>query len=171
MAQQVPTKFRYPFPDKLERMPGDDFECVGPSLTKQSEAEACDINSIMERYVNTGVLEHVRENAGRYADLPLQFDYQQAVNMVMESEKAFLAMPASIRARFENDPARFLAFAEEHPDDYLVQLGIVPEEQPALTPASASAPAAPAMAVEQPGLPGTDTPSEKATVRMKPGKK
>lgn len=161
MAQQAPGKFRYPFPDKVERLPGDDFACEGVSLTKQSEAESCDINAIMQRYVNTGVLEHVRENAGRYADLPLQFDYQQAVHMVMESEKAFLAMPAPIRARFDNDPGRFLAFAEEHPDDYLVQLGIVPDVLPAV-PAEGRT-----VEVEQPGLPGTDTLPEKATVKMK----
>lgn len=160
------TKFRYPFPDKVVRLPGDDFECEGVSLTKQSEADACDINRIMERYVNTGVLEHVRENAGRYADLPPQMDYQQAVHTVRESEKAFLAMPAQIRARFENDPARFLAFAEQNPDDYLVQLGIVPEELPAQP---AAAPGV-TVEVEQHGLPGTETPPVRSTVSMK-GKK
>lgn len=149
-------QFREPFPVKPYRLEGDDFECEGESLTKQSEADACDINKIMARYVNTGVIEHIKENAAQYLDLPHQLEYQDAVNLVLSSQSAFAAMPAEIRARFANSPAMFLQFVDANPD-YLEKLGIgskaelvasvaAPAPGPAAAPAAAEG-AAPAAAV------------------------
>lgn len=140
MEHQVIGKFREPFPDKPYRLPGDDFECEGETLAKQSEADACDINLIMARYVKTGVIEHVRENAGQYLHLPRQFEYQDAVNVVLNSESAFAAMPAEIRARFGNSPAAFLQFADQNAD-YLEKLGIVSPDAPLVAPGVPAAPA------------------------------
>lgn len=150
-------KFRMPYPDKVERLPGDDFTPEGPSLTKQSEAEACDINAIMARYVNTGVIEHLRENPGRFEDLPVSLEYQDALNMAKAAESAFALMPAEIRARFDNSPLKFLAFADEN-EDFLEKLGIVPPRESDAAVSAALVAADPGALPGQLGLPGTGTP-------------
>lgn len=123
-------KFRYPFPDKVERLPGDDFVPEGKSLTLQSEAEGCDINVIVSRYLKTGVLDHVRENQGMFLDLPPQLEYQDALGIVRASEQAFAVLPAEIRAQFNNSPQQFLQFADSN-EDYLEKLGLAPGKESA----------------------------------------
>lgn len=134
--------FRKPFPDKVERLPGDDFKCVGPSLTKQADAEACDINLIVAKYHKTGHLEHVREHMGAFEFLPDQMEYQEALAAVSAADMAFAAIPAEIRAQFSNSAALFLQFAEQNPGDYLEKLGLVPPAEIQPAPAEEQKPAA-----------------------------
>lgn len=44
------------------------FETVGPSRTDVSQAEACDVNSIVARFTRTGVLP-VGRSGGQFADV------------------------------------------------------------------------------------------------------
>lgn len=135
-------KFKYPFPDKVERAPGDDTLIVGKSLTKQSEADACDINQIVHRYINTGVIEHLREKPDVFMDLGTQLEFQDALELVRNAQYSFAIMPAEIRGRFDNDPAKFLAFVDEN-DDFLFKLGIAPAPESGAAEAAAAV-AAPA---------------------------
>lgn len=96
-----------------------------PSMTKQSHKDECDINLILRRFEKTGVLEHVRENPGRYLDLPTEPDYQTALNTVMQAEAAFMELPSKVRERFRNDPALFVEFATDSRNlDEMVALGL-----------------------------------------------
>lgn len=149
------AKFRMPYPDKVERLPGDDFQTEGPSLAVQAEAESCDINVIVSRYIKTGVLEHVRDNPGMFVDLPVQLEYQDALGIVKAAGDAFALMPAEIRAQFGNDAGRFLKFADEN-EDYLEKLGIVPKKEELA--AEAAARVREDVLPGQLGLPGTNTP-------------
>jgi len=83
-----------------------------PSMTKQSEMEACDIHSILKSFSQQGFEALVRERAalGQYADVPDELDYQQSLNTVIAAQAAFDALPSQVRERFHNDPARFLEF-------------------------------------------------------------
>lgn len=150
------AKFRMPYPDKVERMAGDDFTCEGPSLTLQSEAESCDINWIVDRYHKTGVIEHVRENVAMFVDLPPTLEYQDALGIVKAAGDAFAMMPAEIRAQFNNSAAQFLQFADAN-EDYLEKLGIVPKREEMAAESAAAVAADPGVAPGQLGLPGTGT--------------
>lgn len=150
-------KFRMPYPDKVERLEGDDFVCEGPSLTLQSDAESCDINVIVARYHKTGVIEHVRENAGLFVDLPPSLEYQDALGIVKAAGEAFAMMPAEIRAQFNNNAQQFLAFADAN-EDYLEKLGIVPHREEMAAEAAAAVRADPSVLPGQLGLPNTGTP-------------
>lgn len=104
------------------------FFCEGESLTKQSEAAACDINRIMAKYERTGVLSHVAENVGFYADVSNVPDYQAALAVVESAQGLFASIPAEIRARFDNDPAQFLHFVSDPANKpELVKLGFLKE--------------------------------------------
>lgn len=82
------------------------------SMTKQSEMDACDINNILKQYSPAGLQQLISENAarGQYADLPDEIDYQTSLNTVIAAQASFGTLPAKVRERFLNDPARFLEF-------------------------------------------------------------
>lgn len=86
---------------------------VGESRTKQSEAEACNINVIMAKYSKTGLITHLNRYEGKYGDFTAITDYQTSLNIVMEAEKMFMSLPSDVRAKFENDPGKFLAFSND----------------------------------------------------------
>ena len=53
-------------------------------------------------------------------------DYQTALNQVLEDEEAFDALPAKVRARFDNQPVEFLEFcSDEKNHDEMVELGLI----------------------------------------------
>lgn len=98
-----------------------------PSLTKQSFVDECDINKILKQYKKSGLLRHINAKAaqGAYADLPDDADYQTALHVVMRSQDAFATLPSSVRNRFANDPAGFLAFmADPANEAEIVKLGL-----------------------------------------------
>lgn len=91
--------------------------CEDESRTQQQFKDECDINTIIERFGLDGQIP-------QDARVPLQseflevFDYQSALNQLIEADEAFMAYPASIRARFQNDPQQFLAYiSDPEPDD------------------------------------------------------
>lgn len=96
------------------------------SLTKQSFAKECDINTIMLKYQKTGLIDHLNKYEGRYGDFTNVSDYQTSLNAVMAAQDEFLSLPSSLRARFENDPAQFLQFVhDENNREEAIQLGLI----------------------------------------------
>lgn len=121
-----------------------------PSMTKQSEMDACDIHNILKQYSPAGLQQLIAENTarGQYVDLPDDIDYQAGLNTVLEAQAAFATLPAKVRERFHNNPAEFLEFmADPNSQDEAIRLGlatdnrtpppdplmvrIVPEDEPA----------------------------------------
>jgi phage internal scaffolding protein len=85
----------------------------GPSLTRQEFAEECDINTIMQRYEQTGVINHVARTEPLYLDYTaVPRDLQSAMNFMRDAASEFMRLPAHIRREFGEDPAKFVAFAE-----------------------------------------------------------
>lgn len=86
-----------------------------PSRTKQSHKAEVDINNIIRQYTSQGMIELLHQNAakGVYRDLPADFTYQDALNIVVQAESAFASLPSKVRERFHNNPAELLAFMED----------------------------------------------------------
>lgn len=102
------------------------IEFTEPSQTKQSFKASCDINNIMVKYVKTGVFDHVRQYQGQYYDAN-PTDYHEAMNIVVNAQQMFDDLPAKARDYFRNDPANFLQFFEDNPEDgpeLLYELGL-----------------------------------------------
>lgn len=120
------------------------------SATKQSFAEECDINNIMAKYRVTGLVDHTSAHGGVYTDLPTEIDYHENLNSVIAAEQAFQSLPAKMRAKFDNDPAKFLGFVL-NPDNKaeIDEMGLGLHESPP------AAPAAPAPAPDPEPEPGT----------------
>lgn len=111
--------------------PGITFK--DPSATLQSFKDDADINCIIARYENTGVLVDPTVPVSRtpefgdFSDMP---DYQTAQNVIIAAKNAFDALSSKIRERFNNDPAAYFNFVQnlkEGSDEFAeaVSLGIV----------------------------------------------
>ncbi len=124
---------------------GIDFTDAKP-LTKQSSKDECDINKIMKRFVKTGIVEHGNAHAAQYGSVPAH-DFREAMELLDTTEQMFSELPATIRRRFQNDPAQYLAFCEEPKNlEEAITLGLAhPEDpKPATEPAPEPTPPEPA---------------------------
>lgn len=111
--------------------PGIKFD--QPSQTLQSFKDDADINCIIARFENTGVLVDPTVPVSRtpqfgdFSDMP---SYQEAQNVIVAANNAFNDLSAKIRERFGNDPAAYFDFVQslkEGSEDYAeaIRLGII----------------------------------------------
>lgn len=111
--------------------PGIKFD--QPSQTLQSFKDDADINCIIARFENTGVLVDPTVPVSRtprfgdFSDMP---SYQEAQNVLVAANNAFSDLPSKIRERFGNDPAAYFDFVQslkEGSEDYAeaIRLGII----------------------------------------------
>lgn len=87
-----------------------------PTLAQQHFKDECDVNNILRKYEATGLVTHVANGTPSYGDFSSVLEFQQAQNILIEAQDAFDALPASLRKRFDNDPAVMLEFIE-NPDN------------------------------------------------------
>ncbi|AXH74899.1 MAG: internal scaffolding protein [Microviridae sp.] len=117
------------------------LDCQDPSRTQQQFAEDADINTIVRRFGITGKMP---ENATfpTYGDFTGISDYRTALDAINQADAEFLAIPAEVRARFDNDPQRFLEFCST-PDNLpaMREMGLAVQPAEALKPAAPAAPA------------------------------
>lgn len=104
-----------------------------PSMTVQSEKNACDINVIVDRYLNHEIpmVDPMKVRSGEpqfgdFSDIP---DLQTAQNKLIEANEMFMELPAKVRKRFDNDPTLFVEFVQDYENnkDEMVELGILPK--------------------------------------------
>lgn len=123
-----------------------------PSITQQHFKEECDINNIIARYEQTGILTDPLQ-PGRnfeFGDYSAVQDYQDSLNFVIEARQMFDSLPSNLRERFNYDPARLLQFlGDENNRDEAVRLGLIDPPTPSPAdpePAPAGSPGNPAEA-------------------------
>lgn len=109
---------------------------------KQNFKQECDINFILDQYQRTGAIYHFNTRQPEYGYAEA-VDFREALEIVKQGQSVFEALPSSLRARFQNDPAQFLEFVQDPANsDEMAQLGlrapITPRETEAL---AAAAPA------------------------------
>ena len=85
------------------------LKCLDDSLTQQQFKEESDINTIVDRFMKSGVLPNPI-NMPQYIDYEGVFDFQSAMNTIRQADENFMRMDAKIRARFNNSPQEFLEF-------------------------------------------------------------
>lgn len=111
--------------------------CVGKGRTLQSAANEADINVIVGRFMKSGVIPQVTAPpvSQDFAD---SFDFQSSMNLLVAAKNAFMQLPADIRTRFNNDPARYVEFvSDERNLDEMRKLGIAnPVKEPPKEPVS-----------------------------------
>lgn len=99
-----------------------------PSLAQQHMRDECDINIMVARFAKTGIPD-APPVIPSVVDFDEIFDFQSAMNVIVDGRKAFAGLPSRIRARFDNDPGQFLAFVHDSSNrDEAVSLGLVSRE-------------------------------------------
>lgn len=86
--------------------------CLDESRAIQSARDEVDINTIVRRFGLTGELptDVKMPMSGDYEGVT---DYHSALNAVIAADAAFMEFPASVRARFNNDPQKLLEFVAD----------------------------------------------------------
>lgn len=113
------------------------LKCLDPTRTQQQFKDEVDINTIAKNFGITGRMP-VNVRMPTFGDFEDVVDYQTALNAARRASQSFMAMPAEVRARFENNPQRFLEFCSDPNNrEEAIKLGLVPKP-----PVSASVPAA-----------------------------
>lgn len=96
-----------------------------PSETQQQFKNECDINNILRQYDKTGLITHLNTARAHYGDFTKANEYQEALNLVMDAQDAFMEVPAKVRAQFNNDPGKFMEFVTNPKNhDQLVEMGL-----------------------------------------------
>jgi len=117
--------------------------CTTKGRTKQAFKAECDINTIISRFLKTGIMDFTAQHQARYGDCTAA-DYQAAMFKVAGAKSLFAALPAALRNRFENEPAKFLDFVQDEDNrEEAMALGLLKPVEPS-EPPPGSPPAAPA---------------------------
>lgn len=102
-----------------------------PTRTQQHQEEEANINTIVRRFGLTGTLPEVPVPP-QYGDfMDNVVDYHSAQNMIRAADESFMALPADVRTRFDNDAGKFVDFCS-NPDNLeeMRKLGLaVPKEK------------------------------------------
>jgi len=122
------TEYNYDM-NKESDLSGFDWPDDNPAQ-QQFKAET-DINEIVRRFGLTGTLpaDYRPPQSGDFTDV---MDFQTAMNAVREAQENFMLMPPELRARFNNDPQRLMAFLDDDSNrDEAKKLGLMatPKEQ------------------------------------------
>lgn len=95
------------------------------SMAQQQFKEECDINEIVRRFGLTGQLPE-NYSAPQSGDFTGITDFQTAMNAVVDAQERFMALPASIRAEFGNDPQKLIAFVDDEKNrDKAIEIGLI----------------------------------------------
>ena len=115
------------------------LHCEDATLAQQHHKDECDINNILRQFNITGLLPEAALSP-RYGDFTGIGDYHTALNQVIAAEDEFMSLPATLRARFGNDPAQLIEFLD-NPENYneAISLGLV-EKKPEVMPQVAELP-------------------------------
>jgi len=100
------------------------------SVTQQHFKEECDINTIVKRYSQTGLITHVNKSQPNYGYATSQ-SFTEAMHMVATATEEFEKLPSEIRAHFDNDTAKYLdAIQDESRVDELAEIGLIEKPTP-----------------------------------------
>lgn len=129
------TEVRHPFQD-FRRVPV--LVESGESRVRQEFLDSVDVNNIMAKYSETGV---VRQRTGAFfADVSSMTDLKTAMDKVQDLPKLLKKLPKEARDLFDSDPGEFATkMARAETREEFVELGILPgpDEVPAGEPAVA----------------------------------
>lgn len=108
---------------------GDDagLECKDPSLAVQSQKADADINVVMKRFGITGAIPVV-QLPPEFGDFSIDMDFREIQDVMNAAKRSFMSLSADVRARFLNDPIRFVEFASDAKNlGEMRKLGLAPE--------------------------------------------
>jgi len=101
------------------------LRCEDATRTQQHFKDETDINNILRQFNITGQLPS-KAITPQYGDFTGIGDYHGALNAVIAAENEFMTLPATLRARFDNDPQELIEFLNNPENkEEAVKLGLL----------------------------------------------
>ena len=98
----------------------------GTSKTQQQFKDKCDINKIVKKFAQTGLLP--QKQGAQYLDVSNVGDYTESLATVKAAEDAMYQLPSEIRKKVKNDPVKALAYIQDEKNkDELIKYGLLEE--------------------------------------------
>jgi hypothetical protein len=111
-----------------------------PSKTQQGDHDLADIRSILKRFDQVGIVDHLESVDAAFVDVSeLPEDYSAVMRYSRQAEQQFMKLPSKLRALFNHDAAEWLDAAHDQDHwlrknhDKLVKAGLAepaPEPSP-----------------------------------------
>lgn len=100
------------------------------TLTQQDLVGLTNINHIMARHKQTGLIDHINTAIPTYGDYTQINEFQESLEVVRNAQEQFMQVPADIRREFDNDAGKFFEFVTNPENiDQMVDMGLA--EDPA----------------------------------------
>lgn len=104
---------------------------VGDSRTKQSFRDECDINVMMRKWNNNGVMPTPSTVEPQYGDFSNVQDYMEAFDTIQDARDQFMELPSAVRRACDNDPGTFIQMVHDPERKVeLTALGLLEEKVP-----------------------------------------
>lgn len=120
---------------KPRRRPKVEF---GESLTKQAFKDQVNVNRIIAKYQKGQMVTHLNSKEPFYGDVSEIASYQKSLDIVMQAQELFMGMSSQVREKFQNDPAKMIAFLKDKKNhEEAVKLGLIKKKEvvtPPVTP-------------------------------------
>lgn len=104
----------------------------GKSRTVQDPGELTNINDIIARGRKTGMLvdpSKIGTRQARWGNFTTGGDFEEANFQIAKVNNAFMELPSSLRAEFDNSPGKFLdALVDPEHEERFIEMGILPEK-------------------------------------------
>lgn len=109
------------------------LDCGDEQRTKQSFRDQCDINALVERHRQTGLIDHTNHRQPLYGDFTQSTDLKTHLDEVNLAKSEFDSLSSSVRALCNHSPVKLLELlATEEGCDSLKEAGLfVTDEIPA----------------------------------------
>lgn len=83
-------------------------------LTQQHFKDECDVNLILKKYMQTGVLDHQSAAEPWYGDVSdIPSDLASSYEQLARAEAAFMSLPSDIRKALDNDPSKLESWIQD----------------------------------------------------------
>ena len=112
-----------------------------PSLTRQEFKNECDLEIVLGKFAKTPEGSQALRNAQgfaeglRFEDVSCVPDFRSCRDIARRAEEHFMALPAQIRRRFDNDAAAFVDFVQDPANlEELRTLGLANSAAPVSSP-------------------------------------
>lgn len=83
------------------------YKVPGDSMTEQHHARACDVNTIMAKYLKSGVIDHIKQYEPQFGDVS-NLDFKTSMDQVAAVKSEFHNLPAFVRDHYKQDPGAYL---------------------------------------------------------------
>ena len=104
------------------------FSTGTETKVEQHHKDMVDVNNIVERYRNTGLIPQ-RARMPSYGDFTHGQDFLQAQIRIKSAEADFASLPPDIRLKFNNDPGQLITYINDPENAAEARvLGLLPSE-------------------------------------------